>query len=204
MAADGLPGFEAWAALADGELAGALFTARIGDTVCVPYAMSRSKYLQNHVNNVLFFKTATNILAREEISCIFFTVQSLDAPESVDEFKLRMGLMPKPVRQRVVLNPLVSPLATNLVYAAISRLLKRYPNSNLIAKAEGMLRFNRLGRLPLADQQWPECVAQYKDSVVSGMAQQAEKEWSVTGPAQPVMGYKNPIPVTGQAKTGRD
>jgi hypothetical protein len=164
LAADDLPGFEAWGAIANGELAGALFTAQIGDVICVPYALSRTQYLHEHVNNVLFFHTCANILARKDISRIFFTVQSLDAPESVDEFKFRMSLIPRPVRQRVVLNPLATPLATSSGYSLISRLVKRYPTSNFLAKTEGMIRFSRLGKLPLDEQQWPSCVEPYRDS----------------------------------------
>ncbi len=163
LAADGLPGFEAWAAISDGELAGALFTARIADTVFVPYALSRSKYLHEHVNNVLFFKACTNILERDGVSSIFFTVQSLDAPESVDEFKIRMSFTPKPVRQRVVLNPLITPLATNLGYTLLRCMVDRYRENNFLSKAEGMVRFNKMGKLPLSEQKWPECVASYKD-----------------------------------------
>lgn len=165
LAADGLPGFEAWAAIADGEVAGALFTARIDDVFFVPYALSRTKYLREHVNNVLFFHTCSNILSNPEVSKIFFTVQSLDAPESVDEFKLRMSLTAKPVRQRVVLHPLLTPLATTPGYDLIKRLNMRYPASNTIAKAEGMLRFHRLGKQPINEQVWPECVAPLKTQI---------------------------------------
>lgn len=163
LAAEDLPGFEAWGAIAGGELAGALFTAQIDDVVCVPYALSRTQYLREHVNNVLFFQTCTNILARNDISKIFFTVQSLDAPESVDEFKFRMSLIPRPVRQRVVLNPLVAPLAAGPSYSLLTRLLKRFPANHFLAKTEGMIRFSRLGKLPLNEQEWPACIESYRD-----------------------------------------
>jgi hypothetical protein len=167
LAADGLRGFEAWGAIANGELAGALFTARIGDMFCVPYALSRTQYLREHVNNVLFFNTSTDILARPEVSGIFFTVQSLDAPESVDEFKFRMSLTPKPVRQRVVLHPLLAPLGTEPGHALLRKLVNRYQDNNFLAKAEGMVRFNRQGRRPLLEQPWPECVSAYKIALQS-------------------------------------
>ena len=111
-AADGLPGFEAWGAVCDGELAAALLTARIDDRWCVPYALSHSKFLREHVNNALFFAVSCDLLAREGVTEIFFTLQSLDAPESVDEFKFRMGLQAEPVRQRVVFHPCLRPLTT--------------------------------------------------------------------------------------------
>ena len=167
LAAEGLPGFEAWGAIADGELAGALFTARIDDIICVPYALSLSKHLSEHVNNVLFLNTCTHLLSRLGVSKIFLTVQSLDAPKSVDEFKIRMSFTPKPVRQRVVLHPLLTPIATTHGYNLIKQLSSRYPDSNVLAKMEGIVRFHRLGKLPLAEQEWPEFVTLYKSQFVS-------------------------------------
>jgi hypothetical protein len=166
LSASGLEGFQVWAAIAQGELAGALFTAQIGDVVCVPYALSRTCYLCEHVNNFLFFHASCAILAQEAIDHIFFTVQSLDAPESVDEFKFRMDFAPVLVRQRVVLHPLLAPLATAPGHRLFQRLACRYPNSALLAKTEGMLRFSRMGRRPLAQQDWPNCVKNYKDKLL--------------------------------------
>ncbi len=140
-AAEGLPGFEAWGAIHEGELAAALLTARIDETWCVPYALSHSKHLREHVNNALFFAVSADLLAREGVTGIFFTLQSLDAPESVDEFKFRMGLVPVPVRQRVVFNPCIRPFATPAVHGYVAGRLQREPGSRLLAKAEGMLRF---------------------------------------------------------------
>lgn len=165
LAAQGLAGFEAWAAISNEELAGALFTARIGDVICVPYAISRTNFLRDHVNNVLFFQVSCDFLSRAEIRKIFFTVQSLDAPESVDEFKFRMNLIPRPIRQRVMLHPLLAPLGTTPGYNLLKYLKLRYPKNNFLAKAEGMIRFNRMGKIPLSEQVWPECVVQYKPQV---------------------------------------
>lgn len=176
MAADGLPGFEAWAAIADGVMAGALLTARIDDVVCVPYALSRSQFLKDHVNNVLFFQTITNLLCRPGVNRVFLTVQSLDAPESVDEFKFRMSFNAMPVRQRVVLSPLAAPLSTPLGVMALNMMLKRYPGSNLVAKTEGMVRFYLQGRQSLQQQQWPDCVAQYNQRTAPSTAAVGHEE----------------------------
>lgn len=161
-AAEGLPGFEAWGAICDGELAAALLTARIDDRWCVPYALSHSRFLREHVNNALFYTVSCDLLAREGIAELFFTLQSLDAPESVDEFKFRMGLQPVPVRQRVVFHPCLRPLATHRVHAFLLRRLGRDPDSPLLAKAEGMLRFHLAGRRASEEQDWPACLAEFR------------------------------------------
>ena len=160
LAARDLPGFEAWAAIVAGELAAALLTVRVGDTCCVPYAASHRKFLNMHVNNALFFTASHDMLNREGVAGIFFTLQSLDAPQSVDEFKFRMGLIPKAVRQRVVFHPWLKFIANHQTHAMLAMLIRRYPENPALAKAEGMLRFNLKGRIALADQEWPEIIAE--------------------------------------------
>ena len=172
LAAVGVPGFEAWGATCEGELAAALLTARIDDRWCVPYALSRSKFLREHVNNALFYVVSNDLLAREGVAEIFFTLQSLDAPESVDEFKFRMGLQAEPVRQRVVFHPCLRPLATRKAHALLLGRLERDPGNPLLAKTEGMLRFNLAGKRPLTDQPWPEALQPQKQLTLNKAGEQ--------------------------------
>jgi len=172
-AADGLPGFETWAAVKDGELAAALIICRVDDVFNVPYALNHRKYLKNYVNNALFFAVSCEMLARENIREVFFTVQSLDAPPSVDDFKFRMGLMPIPVRQCVDFHPWVSPFATRGSHRLTKWLLQRNSHNPLLAKAEGMLRFHVAGQKPLAEQEWPGCLAAQKDEILASIEERS-------------------------------
>jgi hypothetical protein len=156
--ADGLPGFETWAAIYNNELAGAVIICRILDVFNVPYAMSHSRFLADHVNNAIFFAVSREMLGREGVSGIFFTVQSLDAPANVDEFKFRMGFEPKAICQRVDFHPLLNPFATPTVHAWTRKLLQRDPTNPLLTKAEGMLRFHVDGKRRSAEQSWPKCL----------------------------------------------
>ena len=158
-AAHGLPGFEAWAATFHGELAGAVILCRIDDVFNVPYAMSHSRFLSDHVNNAIFYSVSCEMLDRDHVNGIFFTVQSLDAPTNVDEFKFRMGLEPKAVRQRVDFHPFLELLALPVTHAFIRKLLQRDPTNPSLAKAEGMLRFHVEGKHPITEQTWPKCLA---------------------------------------------
>src|SRR5690349_5228496 len=153
-----LPGFEAWAAVADHELAAALIVCQIDNTWSVPYALSHRRFLNDHVNNALFYSTSCNLLGRDGVEGIFFTVQSLDAPPSVDDFKLRMGLTPRPVRQRVDFHPWLRPLATTTTHKLFTGLLQHDSGNPVLAKTEGMLRFYIDGKQPLMHQHWPECL----------------------------------------------
>jgi len=157
--ADGLRGFEAWAAISNGELAGAVIICRIEDVFNVPYAMSHSRFLPDHVNNVIFYVVSREMLGREGVSGIFFTVQSLDAPANVDEFKFRMGFEPRAVRQRVDFHPFLNPLATPRVHTWVQKLLQRDSSNPQLAKAEGMLRFHVEGERSIAEQNLPECLS---------------------------------------------
>lgn len=161
--ADGLEGFEAWAAISKGELAGAVIICRIDDVFNVPYAMSRSCHLNQHVNNAVFYSVSCEMLQRPGVSSIFFTVQSLDAPANVDEFKFRMGFESKAVRQRVDFHPFADPFATPTVHAWTRKLLQRDLSNPFLAKAEGMLSFHLRGKHSLAEQTWPECLASQKE-----------------------------------------
>jgi len=156
IAACNLPGFEAWAAMSGSELAAAVITARVEDIVSVPYALSHRRFLGEHVNNALFYCVAKEMLQREGVENLFFTVQSLDAPANVDEFKFRMGLQKRLVRQCVEFNPLLRPFARPMVHDWARNLLQRDPSGRILAKAEGMLRFHLEGRKPIAEQAWPD------------------------------------------------
>ena len=169
LAAKDLPGFEAWGAIVEGELAASVLTARIDDTCCVPYAQSLRKYLNKYVNNALFYTFSRDLLSRPGVNVIFYCLHSLDAPESVDEFKFRMSLTPKPVRQRVIFSPLLIPLCNNAGHTITERLLRRYPHNTMLAKAEGMLRFFLQGKHPADRQDWPECLTDRKKELLQSL-----------------------------------
>lgn len=146
LSAEGLPGFEAWAAFVDGELAASILTARIDNTWTIPYAQSHRDFLGMHVNNALFFMTIKKFLETPGITEVFTNLQSLDAPESVDEFKFRMGLVPKPVRQQIYFNPLVRPMVGAGSYSLVKKVQHARPDSLFWAKAEGIFRFYLEGK----------------------------------------------------------
>jgi hypothetical protein len=161
-----LPGFEVWAALVGDELAATILTARIDDTFYVPYAQCYNKFMCLHANNALFYVASRDMLSRDGVKRIFFSLHSLDAPASVNDFKFRMGMIAKPVRQKIVFHPLLQPFANDLTYRSLKKWTVRDPENSFLAKTEGMLRFYLQGRRPLAEQDWPECLDTYKANVL--------------------------------------
>jgi hypothetical protein len=154
-AADEQEAFEAWGALRGRELIASILTWTEDDVSSILYQQSASAHLQFGVNNALTHAFASEVFRRSPGSKVFYGVESLDAPSSVDEFKCRMGFVKRPVRQRVVFHPIVAPLVNGVSHGVLNGLKSRWPSNPTLAKAEGMVRFFREGRLPLARQAPP-------------------------------------------------
>jgi hypothetical protein len=133
------------------------------DCYLLPYEQSSSAHLEHRVNNALFYAVTSAALQRPGISKVFFCLESLDAPCSVDEFKFRMGLTAQPVRQRVAFHPALAPAHTCApAYSVVQRLRRRYPHQAQLAKLEGLLHFYLEGERPETQQEWPAHIAQFR------------------------------------------
>ncbi len=165
--AEGIHGFEAWGAISDGEMVASLLAFLDNDCCSILYQQSKTAHLRNGINNALTYSFTQEAISRHGISLIFYGLHSLDAPASVDEFKFRMRFAAKPVRQRVVLHPFFAPVVDMLPPSIVNRLSTKLRAMHpLAAKAEGFLRFYMQGRRALADQPWPECLAQHKEELI--------------------------------------
>ncbi len=151
-----LPGFEAWGALVEGALAASVITFQMGDCCYILYPQSRREFLPARVNNALSFAVTKALTARSSVRTIFYGLHSLDAPASVDEFKLRMGYTAKPVRQRVVFNPQWAPVFNPVTHALLKFMKRLRPGNPTLSKAEGMVRFYIEGKRPIERQRMPE------------------------------------------------
>jgi hypothetical protein len=139
LAAD-LPGFEVWAAEVRGKLAATLVVFQMEGWYYMLYQQCHREYLREHVNNALSFTVTRHLAARAGFGGIFYGMQSLDAPSSVDEFKFRMGYVARPVRQRAVFHPWLAGLVHPLTNRVVQWLAAVRPSSHVLAKAGGMLR----------------------------------------------------------------
>ena len=141
MAAAGLPGFYAWGAIGEGKIVATMF-AFVSERCCqfITTQCDRA-FLKSKVNNALSFVATRDAFEKKSADCVFYALQSLDAPESVDEFKLRMGYKIKPVRQRVLIHSKIRFLANPFSYHCIKAMLKCVPGNQLLSKGEGILKF---------------------------------------------------------------
>lgn len=158
LAASDLPGFEAWGALVDRQLAASVITFQMEDCCYMLYQQCHRDYLPNHVNNALSFVVTQTMIGRPDIRSILYGLHSLDAPASVDEFKFRMGYTARPVRQRVLFHPWLAPLFNRTTHALVRAVQNRRPGSPALAKAEGLIRFYLEGQRPLEQQSRPDCL----------------------------------------------
>lgn len=167
--ADGLPGIEAWAAIINNRLAASLIAITCDDTCSILYQQSRTEFLKEGVNNALTFKFTHEAMRRRDIKKIFYGLQSLDAPVSVDEYKIRMGYKTQPVRQCVRFHPSISPLFNSVSYSLLKKMHRIYRHSTALAKAEGMLRIYLEGKKPIREQTWPEPLVAQRDALLKTM-----------------------------------
>jgi hypothetical protein len=166
LAAQDLPGFEAWGALVHGDLAATILTACVDGVCYMLYPQSHRDYFASYVNNALAYTVTHEMLSRPGVEAIFYGLHSLDAPASVDEFKFRMGYVARPVRQRVLFHPWLRPVVNRASHAALRYLRQLRPASPTLAKAEGVWRFYLDGQRPLHQQPWPGCLRQEPASSV--------------------------------------
>ena len=169
QSAENLSGFEAWGAFYDGQLAASFLAFQCDDWYTLPYEQSATAYLESRINNAIFFHVTHEAIHRSGIRGVFFCLQSLDAPASVDQFKFRMGLTARAVRQRVVFHPWLEPFIGKPVYSVVKRLLARQPNKPALAKMEGMLRFYQEGKCLPLEQDWPACLNDRRSELVEGL-----------------------------------
>lgn len=169
QSAEDLPGFEAWGAICDGQLAASFLAFQCEDWYTLPYEQSATAYLESRINNAIFYSVTNEAIHRSGISGVFFCLQSLDAPASVDQFKFRMGMTARVVRQRVTFHPWLEPFLGKPVYSMVKGWLERQPNRPALAKMEGMLRFYQEGKsLPL-EQDWPACLSERRNEFLEGL-----------------------------------
>ncbi len=141
-----IEGFEFWGALVEEKLGAFLCTFRMGECVNMISQQCHRSFLKKHVNNALSFVVTQEMLSRPSVQSIFYGLESLDAPASVDEFKFRMGYQAKPVHQCVVFNPLAAPLVNGLSSRLLQVLASRRPANRTLSKAAGIVRVCVEGR----------------------------------------------------------
>ena len=96
LSAVGLPGFEAWGAVASGKLVASLLAFAYDDYFSILYQQSRTDFLRFGVNNTLAHVVTAQVLGRSHARRLFYGLQSLDAPPAWTSSSSRCGMLPSP------------------------------------------------------------------------------------------------------------
>lgn len=162
--------FEAWAAIVEGRMVACLLAVIWKDTFSVMYQQSLTDFLPYGVNNAITYSVTANVVNRPGNLHMFYGLQSLDASESVDKYKFRMGYTAKPVRQRVVFHPLMAPFINKLSFAGMKAANKILPRSTFISKTAGIMSFYLQGSRPLEEQAWSDELLKQKEAILGSAA----------------------------------
>jgi hypothetical protein len=154
-----------------------------------------------HVNNALSYAITQTMVGRSEVHSVLYGLHSLDAPPSVDEFKLRMGYTAEPVRQRVVFHRWLAPLCNRASHAALRQLLALKPGDPTLAKTEGMIRFYLEGRRPVEEQYLPRALQPRGANLTARADRPAEMGTLTPGPS-PTAGERGGAPRPGAETLG--
>ena len=139
----GLEGFEAWGAFSNNNLAAFMVTYQMEDHFTILHQGSATRYLPLYPNNALVYFVTKLKLASPNVNTVYYGPQSLDAPESLDKFKFRMGFQKKPMKQTIIFNPLIKPFINGFTHKCIKLLSASKPKSDTFRKIEGTVRFYR-------------------------------------------------------------
>jgi len=113
------------------------------DHYTILHQSSSTEHLRLYPNNALVFTVTKLKLALPEVNAVSYGPQSLDAPESLDTFKFRMGYQQRPMKQRIVFNPLIKPFVGSSLHRCAKFALRAKPRSDTLRKFEAIIRFYR-------------------------------------------------------------
>jgi hypothetical protein len=142
-AASRIPDFEAWGAFANGHLAAFLVAGLVEDHFSILHQSSSTGDLQYYPNNALTFTVARLKLSCPAVGCVSYGLKSLDDTVGLDQFKLKMGFKLRPLREHVVLNPLLKPFFSFGGRRIVQWMSRKHPETDLWRKAAGVLQQRR-------------------------------------------------------------
>ena len=163
----GLQGFEAWGARIGTRLVASIISVRCDDCCLFLYQQSTDHALKLRINHALTYSYTKDVL-RERSSWINYGHHSLDAPMSVDEYKLRMGFRIKPVRQRVFFHPLIRSFISPKSYTLIDG-ISSIANRSSLSKFSGLCRLYLNGTVHGTMQSIPELMLQHPNAIIRSM-----------------------------------
>ncbi len=135
--------YEAWGAFVEGHLAAYMITLWVEDWVHILLNRSVSSYLKFYPNNAMIFSVVSELLARPGVSAVSYGLEPLNGLESLEHFKLGMGFVKEPVRQRIVVARWLKPLLNTVTCRTVEALASVRRSNLRLQKAAGVCRLIR-------------------------------------------------------------
>jgi hypothetical protein len=145
-AADSTPGIEIWSAWSEGTL-NAYLLVMVFENSCELYeARSRNEALRHYPNNALIYTVTEDMLVKRRLAEVTFGIEGLEELDTLDQFKLAMGFVRKPIRQHVIFRaPLRTALALKPVRGVVDALADRPGASSFWRRARSLVGFAGFG-----------------------------------------------------------
>lgn len=121
---DACPAYAAWGAFFEGNLAAYIIALVVDGWAHLVVNRSSDSYLRAYPNNALLFHAVRELLGRPEISTVCHGWEPLVSHESLSHFKLSMGFVREPIRQRVLVRPRLGLLVNRPVCRVIATLAR--------------------------------------------------------------------------------
>ena len=145
-AADQTPGIEIWSTWNEGTLTAYLLIMVFKDSCELYEARSRNDALRLYPNNALIYTVTEDILVHRRLAEVTFGIEGLEELDTLDQFKLAMGFVQKPIRQHVIFHPaLRTALSLKPVRGVVEALAHRPSSSSFWRRARSLVDFAGFG-----------------------------------------------------------
>jgi len=150
--ANEIPGFEAWGAFVDGNLAAFSILAQVGDWVLFQHGSSATAYLKHKPNNALTFVVTKSKLVDPGVACMWYGIETPFARE-LNAYWVRMGYRRQVFPERIVYNPLLQAGLALGGRKVIYWMARKYPQKQMIRRAALLLEHygTQGGKAPVED-----------------------------------------------------
>jgi hypothetical protein len=134
-------GFDAWGAFFNDKLAAFIVAFEMEGCYNIFIQRSLREALKYYSNNALVFTVTQEALARPEIEEVSYGFESLQQElEGLIHFKVGMGFIKQPIKQRITLRPSLRPVL-GLSGPFISHIAAKFPEKEFWRKLNGVIKF---------------------------------------------------------------
>ena len=134
--------YEAWAAFVEDRLAAYLIVQRLEDCMHVQVQRSANAYLKFQPNNALIYEATRDFLARSDVTTVCYGWEPLYPMASLERFKLSVGFVPEPIKQRTVFAPRYRWLLNSFTCRAIAHAATKIAGNSRWQSFAGICRYS--------------------------------------------------------------